>query len=98
MSRTDYKKNMQEALSKVENLEVQAGSVSNLLWAKGPDGWKVEGVRLGEFESSTPSRTSSRSPRGIEVLIPTWMLSSESGESIKSSQVVICTGTFLGGE
>lgn len=49
MSRTDYKRNMQEALSKVENLEVQAGSVSNLLWAQGPDGWKVEGVRLGEF-------------------------------------------------
>jgi len=61
MSRTDYKKNMQEALSKVENLEVQAGSVSNLLWAKGPDGWKVEGVRLGEFDSSSsmPSKLKS---------------------------------------
>lgn len=92
MSRTDYKKNMQEALSKVENLEVQAGSVSNLLWAKGPDGWKVEGVRLGEFDSSRPSS------RAIEFPDTSLLLSSESGETIKSSQVVICTGTFLGGE
>lgn len=55
ISRTLYRKHMQEALAKVDNLTVQAGSVSNLLWAQGLDGsWKVEGVRLGKHSFFWP--------------------------------------------
>jgi tRNA uridine 5-carboxymethylaminomethyl modification enzyme len=47
ISRTLYKKHMQQALAKVENLEVQPGSVADLIWVEGEDGWKVGGVKLG---------------------------------------------------
>lgn len=49
ISRTLYRKNMQDALAKTDNLELKAGSVSDLLWVQNLDGsWKVGGVRLGE--------------------------------------------------
>ncbi|CED85426.1 NAD/FAD-utilizing protein possibly involved in translation [Phaffia rhodozyma] len=70
MSRIQYKRHMQVALSKVNNLDLRQGSVQNILWEDDGDQGKkkITGVVL------------------------------ESGQTINCSQVVICTGTFLGGE
>lgn len=40
---------MQQALAKVENLEVQPGSVADLIWIKDQEGWKVGGVKLSQY-------------------------------------------------
>lgn len=39
---------MQDALAKVDNLEVKQGSVADLIWVQTEGSWKVEGVRLGQ--------------------------------------------------
>jgi tRNA uridine 5-carboxymethylaminomethyl modification enzyme len=90
-----YKSNMQAALSRYPNLDIRAGSVFDLVFQHsgnaGPDGtrWgKIGGVKLGEY---------------TRFCLYTYLIGSliwriDSGEVISCSQVIICTGTFLGGE
>jgi tRNA U34 5-carboxymethylaminomethyl modifying enzyme MnmG/GidA len=86
---------MQQALAKVENLEVQPGSVADLIWVEGEDGWKVGGVKLG---TSVFSVGLFRLPDFEYGRLRLYAPFVDTGVEVKCSSVVICTGTFLGGE
>jgi tRNA uridine 5-carboxymethylaminomethyl modification enzyme len=82
---------MQETLFNYPNLEVKTGMVFDLLFNHNPSSTEkqwgtVTGVRLG----------TSLSVGGHRLTEPTTM--KDTGETISCSAVVICTGTFLGGE
>ena len=87
---------MQEILFNYPNLDVKTGMVFDLLFDHGlPRGsgssaeqqWgKVTGVRLGK--SLPYGEDCSTQPTIVK----------DTGETIPCSTVVICTGTFLGGE
>lgn len=85
---------MQETLFDYPNLEVKTGMVFDLLFNhNSPCGsstekqWgKVTGVRLGTSFS------------GEEHYFTEPTIIKDTGETISCSAVVICTGTFLGGE
>ena len=91
-----YKKYMQHTLLYYPNLDVRAGSVFDLVLnhtkpppyvqASGQNVWAtIDGIRLG--------RACSRPPPGLP-----YSHIKDTGEIIKCTQVVICTGTFLSGE
>ena len=82
---------MQEILFDYPNLEVKTGMVFDLLFDHNAPNlqkqWgKVTGVRLGESLSCGEDRLTEP------------MVVKDTGETISCSTVVICTGTFLGGE
>ena len=85
---------MQETLFDYPNLEVKTGLVFDLVFdhnalcdSSVQKHWgKVTGVRLGELFSCGEDRLTE--PLVVE----------DTGETISCSAVVICTGTFLGGE
>ena len=94
MDRKLYKKHMQDTILNYPNLDVHAGSVFDLVYghpdlaspAFGSPQWgTIEGVKLGK-----PVKCKTRTMPKIST--------TDSGEVIKCSQVVVCTGTFLSGE
>lgn len=87
---------MQDMLFNYPNLDVRAGSVFDLVFshfdATSDDAhttkWgTIQGVKLGKDTSTSVH---------IDTFLLIYIL--DSGEIIKCSQVVICTGTFLSGE
>jgi tRNA uridine 5-carboxymethylaminomethyl modification enzyme len=80
---------MQLILNSYAGLEIRAGSAFDLVFdntepTSNPWG-KISGVLLGKYQV-------------IGGVFSTYKISSESGEVVSCSQVVICTGTFLSGE
>ena len=83
-----YKHHMQLALNSYPNLDVRAASVHDLVFdhpASESTWGTVSGVRLGTYVYNSKTLSADFSL-------------SESGEIVRCSQVVICTGTFLSGE
>jgi tRNA uridine 5-carboxymethylaminomethyl modification enzyme len=81
---------MQLILNSYSGLEIRAGSAFDLVFdntepSSKPWG-KISGALLGKYQVI------------IGGILSTYKISSESGEVISCSQVVICTGTFLSGE
>ena len=79
---------MQLILNSYAGLEIRAGSAFDLVFdntepSSNPWG-KISGVLLGKYQ--------------VIGGILSKKISSESGEIVSCSQVVICTGTFLSGE
>ena len=85
---------MQETLFNYPNLKVKPGMAFDLLFSHDPPSgsstekqWgKVTGVRLGKLLSYE------------EICLIELSIIKDTGEDISCSAVVICTGTFLGGE
>ena len=80
---------MQLILNSYGGLEIRAGSAFDLVFdntepSSNPWG-KVSGVLLGKYQV-------------IAGILSNYNISSESGEIVSCSQVVICTGTFLSGK
>lgn len=89
MSRTLYKKAMQETLSAMPNLTLQAGSVADIILDRTPS-------------PMAPSRSTSTTDDDSDSLPPVHGrivgVRTEAGEVIRCDKVIIATGTFLGGQ
>lgn len=92
IDRKIYKRHMQETIFNYPNLDVHAGSVFDLVFShqdvspSGSPHWgAIKGVKLGRLVV-------------YDIVIVPNKYASDSGEVVKCSQVVICTGTFLSGE